>query len=349
MRRIFLLAAAAVLTASAAQAENITLTMTAAAPGGSTDVAAKNLAEVAAAEGIATIQVQVGQTLTKTVQQVAEGKTDISATPFILNFLLSKGLGPYAALGKKKGKELADNLRLLYGYNLSTFYLFAYKSTGIKSWDDIKGKTIFNGPPRGGALVSARQIIQATTGLKEGKDYTGKQIAWGQADSIFLDGSVEAAVRPGMHPAAFMPILLAAGDINMISVPKAIFEGAGWKKVLNAPGRIPMVLPGKEFDQYGGGVHLISEDGVFRSAAEIGGDMVNKRMDKKLAKALTAAFIKSVPELKKKVPFAKSALYGVISDEELRMCRAGVKLHPGAIEAWEEAGHKIADCAKPKS
>jgi hypothetical protein len=77
--------------------------------------------------------------------------------------------------------------------------------------------------------------------------------------------------------------------------------------------------------------------------------MVNKRMDKKLAKALTAAFIKSVPDLKKKVPFAKSALYGVISDKELRMCRAGVRLHPGAIEAWEEAGHKIADCAKPKS
>ena len=25
----------------------------------------------------------------------------------------------------------------------------------------------------------------------------------------------------------------------------------------------------------------------------------------------------------------------------------GVKFHPGAIEAWEEAGRKIADCAKP--
>ena len=37
---------------------------------------------------IANIQVQGGKTLTKSILQVAQGKTDISATPFILNFLI---------------------------------------------------------------------------------------------------------------------------------------------------------------------------------------------------------------------------------------------------------------------
>ncbi len=41
----------------------------------------------------------------------------------------------------------------------------------------LKGKTVHNGPPRGGALVTARNVIRLSTGgFKEGKDYKGKQI-----------------------------------------------------------------------------------------------------------------------------------------------------------------------------
>ena len=78
------------------------------------------------------------------MQQVAEGKADISASPFILNFLMKKGLGPYAGLGKKKGAELADNLRLLYSYDIAMFFLVAFESKGIDSWEKLRGKTIFN-------------------------------------------------------------------------------------------------------------------------------------------------------------------------------------------------------------
>ena len=33
----------------------------------------------------------------------------------------------------------------------------------------------------------------------------------------------------------------------------------------------------------------------------------------------------------------------------MELCNAGVTYYPGAVEAWEEAGHKIAGCAKPKA
>lgn len=347
LKRLFLISTAVVLLATSAQAQNVTLTMAAAQPGGTTDVSAKNLAEVAAAQHIATIQVQVGQVLTRTLQQVAEKKTDISTGPFALHFLMSKGLGPYSGLGREKGKKLAANLRLLYPYYISTFFLIAYQTTGIDSWDKLKGKTVFNGPPRGGALVLARQMIQATTGMRDGKGYTGKQIAWGQANSIFLDRSVDAAVRPGPNPASWMPILSAAGKINMISIPKAKYESPAWKKLRNSPGRVSVISPVSDFSHYGDTVNVISEDGIFRTAGEAAGEFVHKDMANKLAKALTAAFIKSVPELRKKVPFAKGQLYGQIVDSKMGMCRAGVKLHPGAIEAWEEAGFKVDACAKP--
>lgn len=347
MKRALLLSAAALFAATTAQAQNVTLTMASAQPGGATDVSAKNLAEVAAANNIATIQVQGGQVLTRTLQQVAEEKTDISAGPFVLKFLMSKGLGPYSGLGREKGAKLAGNLRLLYPYYIATFFLMSYQATGIDSWDKLKGKTVFNGPPRAGALILARQMIQATTGMKEGHGYTGKQIAWGQANSIFLDRSVDAAVRPGTNPDSNLPILLAAGKMNLVSVPKAKFETKGWQRLAHSPGRVPVVIPVGALKHYGDSVRIVSEDGMFRTVGEVAGAFVHKNMDKKIAKALTAAFIKSLPNLYRKVPFAKGQLFGKVADSEMGLCRAQVKLHPGAVEAWEEAGHKVDACEKP--
>ena len=346
MKRILLATLAASFVAGGAQAQNLKLTMTAGGIGGATDIAARNLAEVASANKIATIQVQVGKTLTKTLRDVAEGKTNITAGANVLPFLMSRGLGPYSGLGKENGKRLAGNLRMLYPYHLASMYLVAFQSTGIDSFEKLKGKVVHNGPPRGGALITARQVIQLSAGLADGKDYTGKQIAWGQATSIFLDRSVDAALRPGTNPAEFMPIYLAAGKLNLVSVPKAKWEGPAWQKFLNAPGNAPAFFPIKELEHYGPNVKIISDDGMFRTVAITGGDFVNKSMDRNLAKALTAAFIKSVPNLLKKVPFAKGQRYGTVDIVEHGICNAGVKLHPGAVEAWEEAGHKVADCAK---
>ena len=85
-------------------------------PGGGTDVAVKNLAAAACGK-IANIRCRAARP-DWVDPQVAQGKTDISATPFILNFDV-RGLGPYSGLGKEKGKELAGNLRLLYPYHLA--------------------------------------------------------------------------------------------------------------------------------------------------------------------------------------------------------------------------------------
>ena len=327
-----------------------TLTHEFAQAGGGGDLSSRHLAEVASARKIATIQVQGGKTLTRSVQQVAERKTDITSMPLVLSFLMSKGLGPYSGLGKENGAKLAANLRLLYPYwGTTSFYLIAYANTGIDSWDKIRGKTIFNGPPRGGALNTSRAIVRLTTGMGDGKGYTGKQIAWGQASAIFLDGSVDAAVRPGTNPASWMPVLMAAGKINLVSIPKAKWEAPAFQKFLKAPGNAPALFPVGEFGHYGDGVNVISEDGMFRGVSATFGDGVHKDMPKDLAKALTKAFIETVGDLHKKAPFAKGLLFGKTDDKLMGLCNAGVTYHPGAVEAWEEAGHKIAACAKPKS
>ena len=102
----------------------------------------------------------------------------------------------------------------------------------------------------------------------------------------------------------------------------------------------------KDMNVYGPNVKIISDDDIFRSAANSGGTVVNKKMDKKLAKDLTAAFIKNINQLFQKASFMRYHYAGNVDDKLHGVCKAGIKYHPGAVAAWEEAGFKIPACAK---
>lgn len=338
---------AVMMSTTAFSAEN--LTAETASPGGSIHLSLAHLTEVAAQKGIANIQLADGQTLTNSVQNVAEGKTDIAGTPYILPFLLAKGVGPYAKLGKEKGAELASNLRALYPVTLGIFALYAYDSKGVSGWDGLEGKTIYNGPPRGAAVTNARAIIQLAAGLKEGDGYKGVQVNWGQATKTIMDGSADAVVLPVLFPDSRLTQAVSAGNITLWSVPKAKWDSEPFQKYLRAPGSAPFTIDVKNATMPAG-VTVKSEDGTFRGLATIGGDIVSKNMSFDLAKALTKAHIDTLEQLKSKAPFAAQAGYGIVDSVKSGMCGPNpLKYHAGAVAAWEEAGFKIDDCAKPKS
>ena len=346
MKFISAIGAVVVFCMYAVSAHSVTLTHKCASKSGATGLSSSHLAEVAAANDIATIQVSCGKTLTKTMKELAEGKIDVTASVFILNKLMSKGVGPYSALGKEKGAKLAENIRILYSYHIAPmFVLISFQAKGIDSWDKLKGKTILNGPPRGGALTTARRIIEVLAGVSEGKGYTGKQVGWSSFDSMFLDGGVDATVRPATNPPGYLPLYIAAGKINVVSMPKAKWESKAFQRFATAPGNVPNIVPVKSMNW--GKVNIISEDDKFRSLAQVAGDAVNKNMSNSMAKKLTAAFIGTLDQLNKKTPWAKNSMYGQTDDKIMGYCKAGVKFHPGAIEAYKEAGISVPDCAKP--
>lgn len=323
------------------------LTAETAAPNSAPGVSVIALSEAAARDKVAEIQVTTGQTLTNSVQNVAEGKSDIAATPFILPFLMSKGVGPYANLGKAKGAELAANLRVLYTYRISVMGLYAYDSAKLGGWPDVKGKKIFNGPPRGAALTNARLFIKLNTGLEEGKGYTGVQVNWGQAVKTIRDGSADAFVLPMSFPDGRLTAALSSGNMTIWSLPKATYEGKAFGKVVKLPGTVAVSLPIAEMG-YKSGVTVVSEDKTYRGPGTVGGETVNKSMDFKVAKALTASFLKGLDDVfRAKAPFMPNAWHGETDLKLTDMCGANpLKYHPGAVAAWEEAGYKIPDCAK---
>ena len=346
MKLLALPACAIALVISHAALAQQNLSGETATPGGGPHLLATNLSEAAAQAGVANIQLQTGQTLTNVVQNVASGTTDVGNAPLVLTFLLKLGRGPYSSLGKK-GAGLAANLRALYPYRVGAYTLFGFQSAGITGWDQLKGKTIYNGPPRGGALVGARQMIQIVAGLKDGVGYKGIQVNWGQANKTIADGSADMNLLPLSAPSDRIAAGLAAGKMRILSVPKETFESDAFQRWARSPGNAPMTMKVSDMG-YGDDVEVVSEDGLFRGVTITGADIVHKDMSNKTAKGLTQAFIASMKTLVKKTPWAKNMGVGVLDAKASGFCGpVPLKYHPGAIAAWEEAGYKVPDCAKP--
>lgn len=341
-------AAVAATVATAGFAE-VNLTSNAAGAGTAGALTATSLVEFAAERGIANIQLKDGQTGTKFTMDLAEGKIDLASGPFILPFLLGRAAGPFSNLDKETAAELGANVQILYPYTFSIFTLYSYNNKGVDSWDDIEGMKVLNGPPQGTAALNSRSLIQLYTGMKSDEDYESVTVSWGQMAQAVIDGTVDAAVVPVMFPGPRVTQAAAAGAMTMVSMPREAFEAENVQKFLNKPGSSPYVVPLADIQAaMGDEWTVISEDDMFRGLAIPGGDLVNKNVDEEVAYQLTKAHIENLDRIKSMAPFMASMKHGLTSVEASGMCGVNpVKYHPGAVRAWEEAGHVIPECAKP--
>jgi len=343
----FIIGAITALLMASGLSAQVNLTAETASPISVPGTTVLGLSEVVSIAGVADIQVLVGQTLTNSVKNVAEGKTDIAAAPFALPFLMSKGVGPYAALGKEAGAELASKLAVLYTYRLAVFGISSYKSSNFEGYNAIAGATIYNGPPRGAALNRARGMIKLATGLNDGDGYTGVQVNWGQAVKTITDGTAIAHLLPMNFPDGRQGQAAASGAMVVHSFPKEVFESEVGRRYAGAPGTAGVTVEIVD-GLFGPNFSVVSEDGMFRGYADIGGEVVNVSMDEETAYGLTKAFIEGIPILKAKSPMMPTVWLGETSLEFTGMCGAmPMQYHPGAARAWKEAGYTLPDCAKP--
>ncbi|WP_347919215.1 TAXI family TRAP transporter solute-binding subunit [Paracoccus marcusii] len=334
-------------TAAAGAAHAQTMTAEGSNPGSSPLTTIMTLAELASAAGIADFQVQDGQTLSDSLVNVARGTTDMAPVPLVTPFMLSRGAGPYSAIGAEEGAQLIGNVQALFTVSLGAIGLYAYNSSSVSGWDSLEGKRIINGPPSGGALANARAMIQLITRLEDGKGYTGVQSNWGQMSQFIADGSGDGAVLPIYFPDDRLTQAAAAGAMTLYSVPKEAYEGPQFQQYLSSPGTVGYAVPIDELPQQQG-VTLSSEDGIWRGPATAGAIVVNSAMNFETAKTLTSLFLDNLDTFASKAPYMRYVLLGAIDAAETGMCGPNpVKYHPGAVAAWEEAGYTVPDCAKP--
>ncbi len=340
---------AALPTAVFAQA---TLTAETTSPGSTPHYIDTTLAAVLDSAGVATMQITEGATLTNSVQAVAEGQLDMAPAPLILPFLLSRGVGPYSGLGEERGAELAGNLRALF-FSAPSAQLFGhYNSGAIQSPDDIEGMRIYNGPPRGAALTTGRAAIQLLSGLQDGEGYEGVQTPWPDTVSTITGGAVDGWTLPEGLPSGRQIAIAAAGGTTLYDIPSDILESELGQQILNAPGNVAYSIPVEEYRAAyaGNDITIVTDDDTFDTFALAFAQIVPASMDEELAYQITSAYLAGQERFLTGSPRGPYLFlsFGDIDGASQGICGAvTLTMHPGAIRAYEEAGHTVADCVRP--
>jgi TRAP-type uncharacterized transport system substrate-binding protein len=329
-----------------------TLTAETTTPGSTPHYIDTTLAAALDSAGVATLQITEGATLTNSVQAVAEGRLDMAPAPLILPFLLSRGIGPYSGIGPEKGAELASNIRAIFFNAAGAQLLGYYNSNPIENIRDLQGKRIWNGPPRGAALTSGRAMIQLLSGIKDGEGYEGVQSPWPDTVSSITGGGIDAWTIPEGLPSGRQISIAAAGGITIHDVPSDLLASELGQQIVAAPGHAPYSVPIDEFRAAyeGNDITVVVDDDSFDSFATAFAQIVPASMDETLVYEVTKAYLGAKNRFLTGSPSGQYIFlsFGDLDGVSQGACGAvQIKMHPGAIRAYEEAGHSVADCLRP--
>lgn len=319
--------AAAVIAATAMTAQAATLTIEGGGASSTTGLVPQGFAPHAAKAGY-DLQVVLGQTLTKSITKVAAGKLDLAVAPPAAYRLMTKGKGPYGKLGEKAVK-LSENVRSLFAFGGSTMHPIVWADSDIKTWDDIKGKRVFVGPPSGSAAAITKGYIEIAAGLTMGEDYEPVKVPWNQAAQGFQDGQYDVYVAYYPVGSQVLTELSLQRETRILGQTIEALSSDEFKAYESDSGIAGTVIPAGAYSNMQG---LETDIGTGSTMMMI---IANKDMSDDDAYNITKAYWQALPAMKK-----ANALLNT-QDETKPLFGLSAKLHPGAIRYYEEMGVEI--------
>ena len=279
------------------------------------------------------MQVNEGQTLTRSALKLGRGKIDIQPLPPVITPWMRAGTRMYKKAPEVAKKAVA-NIRLIASYGAGVRHYLVWADSGIETFDDLKGKRVFVGPPVGGASNVAKAVLRITAGLEAGKDYTEVRLPWNGGIQAMQDGKIDVFIRPAGIGAASIEQLGAKRKFRLLSVAPYVDRPA-FKKYLGGGGRVLRKVPAGTYKNQVGNDKDVATDG-FRHQL-----VVNKTMSDELVYKITRTLFENLAEMHK-----TAAILRDVSLEDT-FSLANVPVHPGALKYYKEIGKAVPERLMP--
>jgi len=278
------------------------------------------------------IQVNAGQTLTKSMLKGAKGEIDFfSSVPSLVGLMA----GQKRMYENVEGaSELAKNLRAIVGFKAGAYHPVTLAGSGIESWEDLKGKTIFTGPPAGSASATSEALIKIITGYEPEKDYEAVRLSWGEGYTALADGKIDMMVRPAEVGSANIERYGLSGEFRILSIPDDVVESDAMQQLFGRPGRGMLKFDG---GLYKGQLNQ-SEITALGFTQFVG---THAGVADDVVYAATKSFWENIEEVHSTAFFLKAVT------PETAFTSVNVPIHPGAAKYYEEAGVEIPEAIRP--
>ncbi|GAK56905.1 TRAP transporter solute receptor, TAXI family [Candidatus Vecturithrix granuli] len=175
----------------------------------------------------------------------------------------------YTATGVFEGKEPIENLRAIASLYPEVFQLVATKSSGIKSFADLKGKRVSPGD-RGSGTESDFRSMTKVLGMSYDDFGSVDYLSLGGAVERMKDGQVDFLIFTGGYPTSGIIDLGTSVDLTYISIPDE--ERAKIKEAL--PYVIELVIPAGTYPGQEEDVKTLSVVAQWVVDADVSDDLV---------------------------------------------------------------------------
>lgn len=278
------------------------------------------------------IQVNAGQTLTKSMLKGGRQEIDFFSTvPSLVN-LMKGQKRMYESVAD--APDAAGQLRSILGFKAGAYHPVTLAASGIESWEDLKGKTIFTGPPAGSASATSEALIKIITGYEAGKDYDAVRLSWGEGYAALADKKIDMMVRPAEIGSSKIEQFGLSGEFRILSIPEEVIGAEAMQALFGRPGRGMLQFDGGVYKGQltGGEITALGFTQFVGTHAGVDDDVVYNA---------TKAFWENLEEVHATAFFLKEVT------PETAFTSINVPLHPGAARYYEEAGIAIPDAIRP--
>ncbi len=325
----FALAGACLAVLAVPASAQETLRMATIAPGSSAYLVMTTMATlVNQAQSDYRINVDATGAATRHQMEVAAGELDMSMTSPIIYQFMRQGGAMYQAM--PEAPELAENLNLIMWFPYGQYHYITRADSGIETLEDIRGRSVFLGPPGGGAWSSAHAWIEGLTGMTAGEDYENVRGSWASALQGFQDRQFDVFVNGGIAPFPQVEQLAQTSQLRLLGLSAEEFEASEPAQAMTTRiGAERGVIPA---GTYGDGV--VNTEDVYTHGAAVG-VTVRADLDEATVYLITRSFWEAAEAEAENQPWLRNvSLDYAVHD-------GGMRLHPGALRYYEEIGVTI--------
>ena len=280
------------------------------------------------------IQVNATGAATQHALQAAAGQLDFFMWSASVHANMIDGTAMYAKI--PQAPELSHDLRAVFAFPLGLYHITTYADSGIESLEGLAGKSVFLGPPGGGATAIMERVIKGATGLEPGTDFEQVRLGWDAAAQAFQDGRIDVYVNSTNAPSPVIQQMALSRKIRFLGLTPEQMEKPAVKAILNRPGGVLGTLEPGTY-----GANQVNTEAVTTLGSTVGVGVGMQVPDEAVYK-ITKAFWEGVAEMSGSAPWLRNiTLDGALTDLNL-------PLHPGALRYYEEVGVTIPDTLRPE-
>ena len=221
----------------------------------------------------------------------------------------------YATEGSEMFKEPIDTISALGALYPETVQLVTLADSGIKSYEDLKGKKVSVGAPGSGTYANAEQLLEIH-GLTM-DDIQAQNLDFGESTDSIQSGQIDAAFITAGYPTGAVEALNATKEVSIVPVSAEKAEELIAKYPYYAVDTIPA------------GTYGLAED--VPAVSVLAMLAVNKDLSEDLVYAMTKAIYSNTD----KISHAKGALIKA----ETALDGIGIEIHPGAKKYFDEVNN----------